>query len=98
METNRDFERPEEEAAAEEAAEIGGPGPEYEGADDERAVEEGGGGESEGFEQSEEELVEAAEHGENRHLPSDDEFPPEEESDESTAVYGEADQVDPPDG
>ncbi|HZN90003.1 MAG TPA: hypothetical protein VFB44_13580 [Thermoleophilaceae bacterium] len=99
METNRDFERHEEDAAAEEAAEIGGPGPEYEGADDERAVEEGGGGESEGFEQAEEGLVEAAQHGEHRHMPTEDEFPPEEASDQSTAEYGEADQVDPnPDG
>ncbi len=95
MDTNREFERHEEEAAAAEAGKIGGPGPEYEGADDERAVEEGGGGEAEGFEQAEAELVEAAEHGERRHSPSDEEFPPEERSDESTAEYGEADDAEP---
>jgi hypothetical protein len=88
------FERHEEDAAAAEAGEIGGPGPEYEGSEDERATNEGGGGEAEGFEQAERELVEAAEHGRHRHMPTDDEFPPEERADESTAEYGEADQVD----
>ena len=95
METNREFERREEDAAAAEARKIGGPGPEYEGADESGGAEEGGGGEAEGFEQAEAELVEAAEHGERRHSPSDEEFPPEERSDESTAEYGEADDAGP---
>jgi hypothetical protein len=98
-ETNdpRDEERVEheEEAAAAEAAAIGGEGPEYGGDESERAAREAGGGEAEGFEQAESELIEAASHGERRHNPADDEFPPEVESDESGAAYGEPDEVDP---
>ena len=45
----------EEAAAAEEAARIGGPAPDYEGDEESRPVEESGGGEAEGFEQSERE-------------------------------------------
>jgi hypothetical protein len=85
----------EEQAAAEEARRIGGPAPDYEGAEEARPVEEGGGGVAEGFEESERELVEAAGHGERRHNPADDEFPGEERADESTAGYGEPDEVDP---
>jgi hypothetical protein len=87
----------EEEEAAQEAAEIGGERPEYEGDEAERAVEEGGGGEAEGFEIAEEELIDAASHGENRHNPAEDAFTPEVESDESTAEYGEPDEEEPPD-
>ncbi len=64
-------------------------GPEWE------AVEEAGGGEAEGFEQAERELRENAEHGDLGHSPRHDAFPPEPESDRSTAVYGEPDEVDP---
>jgi len=94
-ERNREaeFEQHEEEAAAAEAAHIGGPGPEYEGDEEERAVDEGGGGVAEGFEESEQELIEAAGHGEHRHNPAEDAFPEEAASDESTAVYGEADEI-----
>jgi hypothetical protein len=85
----------EAEAAAAEAAAIGGEPPEYEGDEAERAVEEGGGGVAEGFEEAEEELIEAASHGEYRHNPADDAFTPEVASDESGAVYGEPDEIDP---
>ena len=85
----------EEQAAAEEAAAIGGPAPDYEGDEEMRAVHEGGGGVAEGFEQSEQELVEAAGHGERRHAPSEDAFPGEERADEATVEYGEPDEVDP---
>jgi hypothetical protein len=98
-----EYEREQEEAAAEEAAHIGGgrdddldyierdsrPG----GISDEawRPVEEGGGGESEGFEEAEAELVERAE---NAHGPSP--MADAEESDEEEAAldaeYGEADE------
>jgi hypothetical protein len=98
-----EYEREQEEAAAEEAAQIGGrrddnldyierdsrPG----GISDEawRPVEEGGGGESEGFEEAEAELVERAE---NPHGPSP--MADAEESDEEEAAldaeYGEADE------
>jgi hypothetical protein len=88
------FVQHEEELAALEAAGIGGDRPDYEGDEAERAVEEGGGGEAEGFEEAERELIEAASHGENRHDPTTEAFTPEEESDRSTAVYGEPDEED----
>ena len=60
-----------------------------------RPLEEAGQGEAEGFEQAEQELIESAEHGEGRWDPETDAFSPEEESDRSTARYGEPDEVDP---
>jgi hypothetical protein len=87
-----DLARREEEAAAEEAAAIGGEGPDYDTDEAHRPLEEAGEGEAEGFEDAENELIEAASHGEHRHSPADDEFPPEEES---GAAYGEPDEVDP---
>ena len=98
-----EYEREQEEAAADEAAHIGG------GRDDDldyierdgrpagisdeawRPVEEGGGGESEGFEEAEAELIERAE---NPHGPSpirDAEGWDEEEA-ALDAEYGEADE------
>ena len=59
-----------------------------------RPLEEAGQGEAEGFELAEQELIEHAEHRENRADPEVDAFPPEAESDRSTAVYSEPDQVD----
>jgi hypothetical protein len=79
--------------AAAEAANIGGPG-----ADDAHGdpamepVYEGGGGEAEGFELAEAELIENATHGDGRADPTGDAFTPEVESDEATAVDGEADE------
>ncbi|CAN5585768.1 hypothetical protein BH20ACT19_BH20ACT19_04640 [soil metagenome] len=84
-----------EEAAAAEAAGIGGPDPQPEADPEDRAVLEGGGGEAEGFEQAEDELVRAASHEDASVSPAADTFAPEQESDRSTAVYGEADEVDP---
>ena len=84
-----------EDAAAAEAARIGGPTPDYEGDEEARPLEEGGGGVAEGFEESERELVEEASHGEGRRSPEADAFTPEESADEATSVYGEADEVDP---
>lgn len=83
--------RDEEQAAAAEAARIGGV------AGDEhldpalRAVLEGGGGEAEGFEQSEELLIEHASHGDQRpaHAVLRDATPPEE--DDPARQDGEAD-------
>jgi hypothetical protein len=97
-----EYEREQEEAAAEEAAHIGGerdddldyierdsrPG----GISDEawRPVVEAGGGEAEGFEEAEAELIERAE---NRHGPSpiDDAEDTDEEADALDVEYGEAD-------
>jgi len=80
--------REEAEAAAAEAARIGGAVPPQ--ADDPafEAVEEGGGGYAEGFEQAEEELIEGASHGDPQPDPADLAFSPERESDESTFVGG----------
>jgi hypothetical protein len=54
-----------------------------------QAVDEAGGGEQEGFEQSEDLLIENAEHGE--HTTALDGFPEEAEEDRSVA-YGDADE------
>ncbi len=99
MESNQEerFEHHEEELAAEEAAEIGGDVPEYEGDEADRAVDEAGGGVAEGFELAEQELEEAASHGDGGLDPSRDAFTPEVESDRSGAEYGEADEEEPAD-
>lgn len=84
----------EEEAAGIEAGAIGGSG----GADGvpeaDRPLAESGEGESEGFEQSEDALVEAASHGDPAGNPIGDRFTPEEAASEGLASYGEADEVD----
>jgi hypothetical protein len=98
-----EYEREQEDAAAEEAAHIGGvrdDGLDYierdsrpAGISDEawRPVEEAGGGESEGFEEAEAELVERAE---NRHGPSPiaDAGVYDEEAGALDSEYGEADE------
>jgi hypothetical protein len=98
-----EYEREEEDAAAEEAAEIGGERDdelEYveldsrpAGISDEawRPVEEAGGGEAEGFEEAEAELVERAE---NPHGPSPiaDAEDYDEEAEALDQDYGEADE------
>jgi hypothetical protein len=89
------LERRAENAAAAEAAAIGGPAPDYEGDEEDRPLEEGGEGVAEGFEESERELIESAEHGDPRFSPDANPAEPEVESDRSTAVYGEADELDP---
>jgi hypothetical protein len=92
----------EERAAAAEAAGIGGRRPDYDVDDDSdeanRPLEEAGEGESEGFELAEHDLIEEASHGEEGRSPELDAFDDEVESDEADSVYGEADEVEPPDG
>jgi hypothetical protein len=85
----------EAEAAAAEAARIGGPRPD-DGVEDpaQRPLVEGGEGEAEGFELAEEELIDNASHGDQKHFPNRDAPPPEEPSE---AAYGEADQTIPDD-
>ena len=86
-----------EDAAATEAASIGGEGSE---SDDPamRPVEESGGGVEEGFEQAEDDLVENASHGDGRGNPEADVIDNENvESERSTVEYGEADELDVPD-
>jgi hypothetical protein len=80
-------------AAAAEAGAIGGP--HLDDAHGDPALEpvyEAGGGESEGFEIAEDELIENASHGDGHAEPISDAFFPERESDEATAVDGEADE------
>ncbi|QEC47598.1 hypothetical protein FSW04_08425 [Baekduia soli] len=80
-------------AAAAEAGAIGGPGvDDAHGHPAMEAVYEAGGGESEGFEASEEALIENATHGDGRADPISDAFTPEVEADEVTGRAGEADE------
>jgi hypothetical protein len=82
----------EEEAAAREAARIGGRSG-MEGMDEaKRSAAEQGGGEAEGFEQAEELLEEQATHGDPSVDPFSDVPAAEEEKDD--AVHGEADQIE----
>jgi hypothetical protein len=80
----------EAEAAAAEAARIGGPTPDdYTDDPAQRPLAEAGEGEAEGFELAEEELIDRAEHGDQKHFPDSD-APPAEEP--TGATYGEPDQ------
>lgn len=85
----------EAEAAASEAARIGGPVPD-DAVDDpaQRPLVEGGEGESEGFELAEEELIENASHGDQKRFPDSDAPPPEEQTE---TEFGEADEEIPRD-
>jgi hypothetical protein len=83
--------RDEADAAAREAARIGGPAPDEDVPDEQRPVVEGGGGEAEGFEQAEDALVEGATHGDPAPDPTELAGEPEQES--SEAEYGEPDRV-----
>jgi hypothetical protein len=60
------FEREETDAAAAEAAEIGGPAANPDIDPAEQPVIEGGGGEAEGFEEAEQALIEHASHGDQQ--------------------------------
>jgi hypothetical protein len=79
----------ESEAAAAEAARIGGAVPEDTTDPAQRPVIEGGEGEAEGFELAEEELIDHASHGDQKHFPDGDAPATEEQLD---AVYGEPDE------
>lgn len=85
----------EAEAAAAEAARIGGPTPD-DGVEDpaQRPLAESGEGESEGFELAEEELIDNASHGDQKHFPDRDAGAPEEPTD---SEFGEADEEIPRD-
>ena len=82
-------------AAAAEAAAIGGPPSDDHVDPAERPLVEAGGGVAEGFEQAEDELIRQATHEDPAVPPTEAAFSPEEESDRSTAIYGEPDEVDP---
>jgi hypothetical protein len=92
MREDEPLERDEEEAAAAEAARIGGRSG-MEGMDEAmRSAAEHGGGQAEGFEEAEELLQEQASHGDPAADPLFD--APEIEEEENPAVYGEADEAD----
>ena len=83
-------ERDEEQAAAQEAAAIGGPNPDPDLSDAERVIAEGGEGESEGFELAEKQLEANATHDPDAHgNPLLDRI--DDGGQDSGAEYGEAD-------
>ena len=103
MESDSEFERREEQAAAREAAHIGGEPGKVPGYDDDpttpgisqdparRPVEEAGGGEAEGFEIAEAELVDRAENPRGPSPMADRERVSED--DRAETEYGESDAV-----
>ena len=86
-EPDRDLADAETDAAAAEAAGIGGRVGDEDLDPAERPIVEGGGGDAEGFELAEADLIENAEHAEGIHPRG----APEPESDRTGAAYGEAD-------
>jgi hypothetical protein len=85
----------EAEAAAAEAAEIGGRVPADSDDPATQPLAEAGEGESEGFELAEKDLEDIASHGDQHRFPDNVPPPPEEPE---NAERGEADQEIPPDG
>lgn len=84
-----------EQAAAEEAAKIGGVAPVESDDPAQQPLAEAGQGESEGFELAEKRLVDIASHGDEHRFPDRDAPPAEDRED---AERGEADQTIHPDG
>ena len=81
------------EAAAREAAAIGGRAGDEDLDPAMRPLIEAGEGEAEGFELAEEDLIEAAEHGDSVADPLGDAFTPEADGFDNSDAYGEADDV-----
>ena len=80
--------------AAREAGRIGGRAGDEDLDPAQRPLVEAGGGVAEGFELAEEELVEAAQHGDSGADPLADAFTPERDGDQPSGEYGEADHED----
>ncbi len=94
MERDDDFATREEQAAAAEAARIGGE-PVDDGLDPaERPLVEAGEGEAEGFELAEQDLIRNASHDDGTGDPLADAFTAEAESDLASIGYGEPDEED----
>jgi hypothetical protein len=91
-EPDEDLVRREEDAAAAEAGEIGGPGSDEDLPEEERPLAEAGEGYAEGFEEAERDLVEGASHG--GEAPDPEELAGEAEDERSGAEYGEPDRVE----
>ncbi len=85
----------EAEAAATEAAGIGGEVAKDSEDPAEQPLIEAGEGEAEGFELAERDLEDIASHGDQHRFPDNVPSPPEEQNDD--AVYGEADEAKPED-
>jgi hypothetical protein len=81
----------EEAAAAAEAGAIGGHTDSQRLPEAERAPAEGGEGVAEGFELAEEQLIQAASHGDKHGHPLGDGFPEEDARSEGLTIHGEAD-------
>ena len=79
------------EAAARDAAAIGGRAGDEDLDPALRPLVEGGEGEAEGFELAEEDLIEAAQHGDSTADPLGDAFTPEVDGLDDVESYGEAD-------
>ena len=90
-----DLEEREERLAGEEASRIGGPAPQSDADPAQRPIQEAGGGESEGWEETEAELIRHASHADDRSstVILEEAARPEQEADLSTAQYAEADQT-----
>jgi hypothetical protein len=91
MSPDQRYEQQETDAAAAEAARIGGVAGDEDLDPAQRPVVEGGGGEAEGFEQAEQALIEHASHGDQQsaHAVIHDAGPPEDAA--ASAEDGEAD-------
>jgi hypothetical protein len=87
----RDLIAEEEAAAAAEAGAIGGHTDSQRLPEAERPLAEGGEGVAEGFELAEEQLIQAASHGDKHGHPLGDGFPEEDARSEGLTIYGEAD-------
>jgi hypothetical protein len=88
------YEDEETEAARREAAAIGGRAGDEDLDPALRPLVEGGEGEAEGFELAEEDLIEAAQHGDSAADPLGDAFTPEVDGLDNVDSYGEADHED----
>ena len=87
----RDIVAEETEAAAREAADIGGHTDTERFPEAERPLAEAGEGVSEGFELAEEQLIQSASHGRKHGHPLGDRFPEEDARSEGLTIHGEAD-------
>jgi hypothetical protein len=90
----RPWEAQQVEAAAREAAAIGGRARDEDLDPAQRPLAEGGEGVAEGFELAEDELIEAAEHGDSGADPVTHRFTPEVDRGQAAGEYGEADHED----
>jgi len=92
------WEEQEAAAAGREAGAVGGRAGDEDLDPAERPLAQSGEGQAEGFELAEEDLIEAAEHGDSEADPLVDAFSEERDPPDRVAGYGEADHEEPQDG